>query len=461
MSQNSRRDSYNAAKSNPKVLLIGIDSATWRVMMPLIEEGKLPNFASLMENGAYGSLKNFLPTLSPLIWGTISTGKTPEKHGMKTFTVLKLPGLKRGIYDYRWEQLTPFTKLLYRLGRVHLWKRLLLRARVLKSVPLTSNFRKCKAIWNIVSDCGRTVGFVSWWNSWPAEEVNGFWVSQYVEHLLSTPPESSERMTYPTWLFSEAVKFLRTDQLITQNEVRRFFNVNGDEMEELMRSRHHPEDPDPLNYHPTRFLKLDYLRHEFRSRVGLHFYQKYRPELFGVMFSADGAQHFFWHCMEPQYFDNVSQEEIDKYGKTIENFYIYLDEIVGRFLKVVDEESTIIVISDHGHGPSGKLPWSGQHEDAPDGIIILSGKAIKSGLVIDEATVYDVAPTILTLMGLPVASDLDGRVVSEVISPQFLNQHPIKTIETYETEGIGEQIAIESDFDEEVIDRLRDLGYIE
>jgi arylsulfatase A-like enzyme len=131
-----------------------------------------------------------------------------------------------------------------------------------------------------------------------------------------------------------------------------------------------------------------------------------------------------------------------------------------RLLKI-DKDSAIIVISDHGHGPSGKLPWSGQHEDAPDGIIILSGRAIESGLVPDEATVYDVTPTVLALMGLPVASDFDGRVLSEVISSQFLDQYPIKTIETYETEEIGEQITIESDFDEEVINRLRDLGYIE
>lgn len=451
----------NVTTSAPKVMLIGIDSATWHVMMPLVQAGRLPNFARLMKKGAYGPMKTFYPTLSPLIWATISTGKSPDKHGMKAFTVLKVPGLKRGLYDYRWEQLSPSMKLLYRLGGVNWWKRLLLRKGLIRSVPLTSNFRKCKAIWNIVSDCGRTTGFVGWWNTWPVEQVNGFMISQYVEHLLAFPSANLEQASYPPHLPSEVMRFLRTDQRLTPDEVRRFFNLDEEETQTLAVTRYDCWDPEPGDPRPTFFLKQVYLRHEYRLRAGLHFYRKYQPDLFGVFFSADAAQHFFWHCTEPQYFDNISQEEIDKCGKTIENWYIYLDEIVGKFLEVIDKDGTVIVVSDHGHGPSGKLPWSGQHEDAPDGIIILSGKAIKSGLVFDEASVCDVTPSVLALMGLPVASDFDGRVLSEVISSQFLDQYPIKTIETYEAEGIGEQIAIESDFDEEVINRLRDLGYVE
>lgn len=461
MQQDLSTPSFNVTRPSPKAMLIGIDSATWRVMMPLIQDGRLPNFARLMEDGAYGPMKTFYPTLSPLIWATISTGKSPDKHGMKAFTVLKVPGLKRGIYDYRWEQLTPFTKLLYRLGRVHWWKRLLLQAGVIKSIPLTSNFRQCKAIWNIAGDCGRMTGFVSWWNSWPAERVNGFTISQYVEHLLNSSTANLDQVTYPPELLAEAMQFTRMDQVMTPEEVRRFFNLSPEEIQELALFRYDPIDPEPEQYHPATFLKLVYLRHEFRAQAGLYFYQKYRPDLFGLFLSADAAQHFFWHCLEPQYFSDINPEEIAKYGGVIRNWYIYLDEIIGRFLAEADENTSIIVVSDHGHSPSGKLPWSGQHDDAPDGIIVLSGKAIKPGIVLEGASVYDVTPTVLALMGLPVAEDMDGRVLMEALAPEFLAQYPLRTVETFETGEINEHVVLESEVDEVVKARLRDLGYIE
>jgi hypothetical protein len=112
---------------------------------------------------------------------------------------------------------------------------------------------------------------------------------------------------------------LRTDQIVTKDEVERFFNLESEEIEELTKERYESKEPNPMDHPSTHFLKLVYLRQEFRSQAGLYSYQKYRPDLFGVFLDADAAQHFFWHCMEPQYFDNVSQEELDKYGKTIEN----------------------------------------------------------------------------------------------------------------------------------------------
>lgn len=451
----------NTTMSGPKVILIGIDSATWHVMTPLVQTGKLPNLARLMENGAYGPLKTFYPTLSPLIWSTMSTGKSPDKHGMKAFTVLKVPGLKRGLYDYRWEQLTPIMKFFYRLGRVYWCKRLLLQKGWIKSVPLTANFRKCKAIWNIASDCGRTVGFIGWWNTWPVEQVNGFMSSQYIEHLLAFPDANLAQAIYPPDLLPEAMQFLRLDQRLTPDEVRRFFGLNEEETQALAIARYDSWDPDPEHQHPALFLKQVYLRHEYRLHAGLHFYRRFRPDLFGVFFNVDAAQHFFWHCMEPQYFSGISQEEIAKYGNVIRNWYVYLDEIVGRFLPEAGQETSVLIFSDHGHGPSGKLPWSGQHEDAPDGVVILSGQAVKRGVVLRGASVYDITPTALALMGLPTAEDMDGRVLVEALAPDFLARYPLRTVKSFEAGRPGQQIVMESEVDEVVKARLRDLGYIE
>ena len=56
---------------SPKVLLIGIDAATWDVLMPLVKQGKVPNIARLMKEGVYGELESIEPMMSPVVWDII------------------------------------------------------------------------------------------------------------------------------------------------------------------------------------------------------------------------------------------------------------------------------------------------------------------------------------------------------------------------------------------------------
>ena len=69
-----------------RVILVGIDGADWKVIDPLIAEGRLPNLARMKSEGASGPLISHEPIFSPVVWATISTGKLPEKHGIHTFT---------------------------------------------------------------------------------------------------------------------------------------------------------------------------------------------------------------------------------------------------------------------------------------------------------------------------------------------------------------------------------------
>ena len=106
--------------SNPKVIILGIDGAEWRIIDELTEQGHLPHIASLIREGTSGELRTFEPILSPIIWTTIATGKSPDKHGVGWFMV---ENTKTGEMN-----------------------------------PITSDVRKVKAIWNIASEQDRTVG---------------------------------------------------------------------------------------------------------------------------------------------------------------------------------------------------------------------------------------------------------------------------------------------------------------
>ncbi|HVU38011.1 MAG TPA: alkaline phosphatase family protein, partial [Opitutales bacterium] len=73
-------------KNPPKVLLVGWDAADWKIIRPLIAQGKMPAVASLLEQGAHGNLATLTPVLSPMLWTSIATGQRPFKHGIHGFT---------------------------------------------------------------------------------------------------------------------------------------------------------------------------------------------------------------------------------------------------------------------------------------------------------------------------------------------------------------------------------------
>jgi len=73
------------ARSKRKVLLVGWDSADWKVINPLLDAGKLPHLEQLIDGGIIGNLATLYPILSPMLWTSIATGKRPMKHGIHGF----------------------------------------------------------------------------------------------------------------------------------------------------------------------------------------------------------------------------------------------------------------------------------------------------------------------------------------------------------------------------------------
>lgn len=68
-----------------KVIIIGLDGGTWEILSPLVQSGKTPFLASLVQNGAYGILRSTLPPVTATAWTSFITGKNPGKHGLFDF----------------------------------------------------------------------------------------------------------------------------------------------------------------------------------------------------------------------------------------------------------------------------------------------------------------------------------------------------------------------------------------
>jgi arylsulfatase A-like enzyme len=104
--------------------------------------------------------------------------------------------------------------------------------------------------------------------------------------------------------------------------------------------------------------------------------------------------------------------------------------------------------------------WTGTHRS--EGILLLTGPPIQPGQIEAPATMQDLAPTILHLLGLPIPKVMDGRTMEEMLRPQFTNTHPIRYDEANGShQKVGDAEWGSPDEEEQIKERLRSLGYLE
>lgn len=154
-------------KKDPKVVVIGLDAATWTVIQPWMAEGSMPNLARLMQGGVKGTLQSVLPPITPPAWTSFMTGKQPGKHGIFNFVESE-----QGGYAMNYANATS---------------------------------RRSPTVWKLLNDAGFTVGTMNIPFTYPPEKLNGFQVSG-----MDTPSESSP-FIHPPALREELVKHLGRD----------------------------------------------------------------------------------------------------------------------------------------------------------------------------------------------------------------------------------------------------------
>jgi len=94
-----------------------------------------------------------------------------------------------------------------------------------------------------------------------------------------------------------------------------------------------------------------------------------------------------------------------------------------------------------------------------NGVMIANGPGVQRGKAIDDARIYDMAPTLLYLTGQPILDDMDGRVLSDIVAPEYLNANKVRVASSqHDAETSGPEYSDEEN--EDVIERLRSLGYV-
>ncbi len=406
------------------MLVLGFDGLDPVALDTLLAEGRLPHFARLRLEGAYGRLRSFEPMLSPILWTTIATGKTPDQHGIGHFVAVD-----------------------QRTG---------------EELPVTSDLRRVKALWNLFSEREREVAVVGWWATWPPEEVRGSLVSDHVAYhfLFGEGFETGEATpkTWPPELEARIEASIVRPQSIERGELAPFAEVTATELAR-------PFDLQDDLWHLRWLLATA----ETYRRIGLDLWREERPDLEMVYFEAtDSIAHLFGHLYRaPQLAGELAAQQ-ERYGGAVEAMYQRADAILGDFLAEVDRTTTLVVLSDHGFR-LGELPDDpsrlrdmrrvSERYHREHGVLHLYGRNVRPGARIDEATLVDVAPTVLAAAGLPPASDMPGRVLAEA----FVRAPGAERIATWEGPEPERGRASQRDevADRLLRERLESLGYLE
>lgn len=533
----------------PRVVLIGIDGATFTLFDPMMRQGVMPFLKSFVEDGVRAELESVVPPLTPPAWVTLMTGRSPGYHGVMDFFTPTAPGSR------------------------HL--------RTLTSHHVTAEY-----LWQIASRAGHSVTAINYPYMTPPRPLQGYSMSGWI------PWRHLRRACYPESLFDEVKALLgfgaKDMGMDLKIEAKCIDGCSPAEYEEW------------ISLHTRRERNwMDTLR---------YLMEKDPTDLTAVLFDgADKLQHLCWPYLDPAYADGLASEQDRRIRDLCLGLYRQLDDFIAEIVAKAGPQATIVLASDHGFGPTvetfylnawlhdhGYLEWaenpptdesseghvgleaisklsfmldwsrttahaitsssngirirlrrdpgdggiapeeynavrarladqllswrdpatgtpvvtrlwtreeafSGPHmENAPDltlrlrdyglvsilnspvlvrprptpmgmhrpeGIFAARGPHIRKGVALAQPLrLIDVAPLLLHALDVPVPVDLEGRLPGEVFEPAWLAEHPVRVgalTEIPEPLPLAAQTAEDVEGEQEVMARLRALGYVE
>lgn len=410
-------------KKKNKVLLIGWDAADWKIIDKLMANGLMPAMKSFVDSGVRGKLATLDPPLSPMLWTSMATGVRPFRHGVLGFVE---PDGKGGVRS------------------------------------VSSHYRKVKAIWNMMTMEGYKSNIIGWWPSNPVESINGCMVS----NLFQQEKKGKETVDINEWEMPEGTVY--PDRIKDRLKALRVHPA------EITGNLIMPFVPQALVLDKKEDKRLTVISKFLSHASSIHAACTELMETEEWDFTAvyhDAIDHFSHAFMKynPPQMEGLDDEAFLLFKDVVIGAYIFHDMMLDRLLKMVDDSTTVVLVSDHGfhsdhlrptHVPA--VPSGPAIEHAPYGVFIARGPGIKKGEKIYGASILDVTPTILSLFDLPVGRDMDGKPLVDIYDhPRTINY--IDSWENVDKPG-GELVVVSEsneDTNEAALQQLVDLGYID
>jgi predicted AlkP superfamily phosphohydrolase/phosphomutase len=412
-----------------KVVVLGFDGAGWDTIDPLIDAGKLPLLARLKREAAWGPLETFKPTKSPVIWTSIATGKSMTQHGILDFVFMENNDIQ---------------------------------------VPYSNSERREPSIWQILDHFDRRSVVVNWFVTYPPDEIDGIMVSNRFRKILLLPEERRDQMAdsiHPPELFETLRPFASLDYADIRLE-RELPDIAA--LHESLGASH-----DAATIPVLRDYWIYVLQEALTESVSRYLYENEEFDLFATYFRLpDIVQHVALSLIEPELVDStlakLRRGELSEADATVfrerlalvlEPFYRYMESIIDSYLRTLPGDDTyLFVISDHGftlHADGYDHYHIPEETDAPAGIFLMTGPDTVAGAV-PAVSVYDIAPTILYLLGLPVGENMNGKPLLAAVE--------LERELSYQRYGrelmTPKEHLRDTEIDARTLEELRSLGYI-
>jgi predicted AlkP superfamily phosphohydrolase/phosphomutase/tetratricopeptide (TPR) repeat protein len=410
---------------NPRkrLLLVGWDSADWKIIQPLVDAGQMPAVQRLLEQGTSGNLTTLEPQLSPMLWTSIATGKHAYHHGVPGFTEVNASG---------------------------------------QVVPVSAATRRCKTLWEMLGESGLKSHVVSWFATQGERHPNGCVVSNLYNTFKHKEEDAPEHWPPPppgTYWPEDLAEHLNTRRVSP-------WDIDPDEVLRLF-------VPDAAGIDQTKDKRLWSLAERLAEASSVHsaacWLMENRPDwdFTAIYYRAiDEICHQFMPYHPPQ-MKGAPDADFNLYKDVVNSAYRFHDLLLARLMQLAGPDTAIVLVSDHGfHSdhlrptftprvPAGITVWH-----RAQGVFAAMGPGFKKDELIYGARLLDVTPTILTYFDLPVGQDMEGRVLREA----FCETPAVNTIPTWETgrpARTDQSHPILTDADNKaLLQQFVDLGYI-
>lgn len=414
-------------KPQHEVWIIGLDGGDWDILGPVIDAGHMPNLKKLRDEGAWGRLRSEMPLLSPVIWTSIATGRTPDRHGVTWFMSTTPDGQK---------------------------------------IPISSRSRQVRALWDVASENKLKVGVIGWWATWPVEPVGGFMVSDYVGwHSFGVNGHGVEDAgkVWPQSYAKDVAAMIPAPESIPTSLLQRIVHLTDAQIAAATTAKDDPYST------PVAHLRQAMATARGYTDIALERLAHDRPQFLAVYYEGTDASMHLFNNFSPPKQPWVSDADYAAYKDAVGAYWSWQDSLIGELLARRGPNTTIVVCSDHGFR-TGDERLREDHVDTEladashmiDGILVMNGPGVRPGTSITDASVYDIAPTVAALLDLPVAADLAGKVLTGALTSEYRTEHPVRQVATWETTPLLHSGGVVDDPEAaaRMEQMLRSLGYV-
>ncbi len=407
--EQSARPALTVVSTGRRVRLVAIDGFDRVVYRELTASGKLPALTRATGHGAI-TLRTHDTSDPARAWTTIATGQPPDVHGVRSIETRRVAGVQ-GIVSAGGGTLARLIRASTDL------------VRLTRPSVASREQRRAKTMWEVAADAGLRTAVINWWATWPAGDRGIVLSDRAIVRLEhggtldgEIAPASLYRTLHDAW---PAIRQRARDRAAAS------LDVPGDPGIDAVLRRSAELDQTVLELTaalpgPPRDLDVIYL-------PGLDIAQH------ALLANPDGGAQ--------------SASAIAARVDAIRAYYAFLDRALSHMLDPNPDEFVVL------------LTAPGRVHSSDSGMLAVSGRDA-AGQVEASGEDVNVAPTVLYAIGVPASRELPAASLTALFDRRFADRYPVRYVATY---GAPDAVAVPragQPLDQEMIDRLRSLGYV-